>query len=229
MINLIDSMLVLRDFVFNDKSYTKEEFLNLLKNNDEEFLNKCKKYKTCFGIDDGKVNEFSKKISSEIFSTLNDKKVAFGEGFLPASIQFKAQADAGKIVGATPDGRKAGTPLCDSLGAIFGKDVKGATALLKSVTSLDLKKALGVPVLNFNINPDFKNEVLKGLILGYMKLGGVQIQITCISREILEKALENPDDYRNLVVRVGGFSEYYSRLSYDMKIMILNRTIQEGV
>jgi formate C-acetyltransferase len=62
-----------------------------------------------------------------------------------------------------------------------------------------------------------------------MKLGGVQIQITCISREILEKALENPDDYRNLVVRVGGFSEYYSRLSYDMKIMILNRTIQEGV
>ena len=153
----------------------------------------------------------------------------FGEGFLPASIQFKSQVGAGLKIGATPDGRKAGSPLCDSLGAIFGKDVKGATALLKSVTSLELNKALGVPVLNLNINPDFKDEVLKGLILGYMKLGGIQLQITCISRETLEKALENPDDYRNLVVRVGGFSEYYSRLSYELKVMILNRTIQSEV
>jgi formate C-acetyltransferase len=86
-----------------------------------------------------------------------------------------------------------------------------------------------VPVLNLNINPDFKDEVLKGLILGYMKLGGIQLQIPCISRETLEKALENPDDYRNLVVRVGGFSEYYSRLSYELKVMILNRTIQSEV
>ena len=229
MINIIDSLLVIRDFIFRDKSYTSEEFIKLLSDNDEEFLNKCKKYKTCFGIDDKEVNAFSNRISSEIFSTLDGKEVPFGEGFLPASIQFKSQVGAGLKIGATPDGRKAGSPLCDSLGAIFGKDVKGATALLKSVTSLELNKALGVPVLNLNINPDFKDEVLKGLILGYMKLGGIQLQITCISRETLEKALENPDDYRNLVVRVGGFSEYYSRLSYEMKVMILNRTIQSEV
>lgn len=229
MINIIDSLLVIRDFIFKDKSYTCEEFIKLLNDNDEEFLNKCKKHKTCFGIDDKEVNAFSNRISSEIFSTLDDKKVPFGEGFLPASIQFKSQADAGRKIGATPDGRKAGSPLCDSLGAIFGKDEKGATALLNSVTSLDLGKALGIPVLNFNISPDFRNEILKGLILGYMKHGGVQIQITCISKEMLLDAYENPDNYRNLVVRVGGFSEYFSRLSEDMKRMVIDRSIQNGV
>jgi formate C-acetyltransferase len=160
---------------------------------------------------------------------LDDKKPPFGEGFLPASIQFMSQVEAGKKVGATPDGREAGAPLCDSLAAIFGKDTKGPTALLNSVTSLNLYRALGVPVLNFNINPDFRNEVLKALILGYMKQGGIQMQITCISREMLEEAYINPEEHKNLVVRVGGYSEYFYRLSDELKRMVIERTIQNEV
>ncbi|WP_164066633.1 glycine radical domain-containing protein, partial [Serratia marcescens] len=77
-------------------------------------------------------------------------------------------------------------PLCDSLAAVFGKDVQGPTALLKSVASLNLERALGVPVLNFNIRPDFENVVLKALVQGYMKLGGIQIQMTCTSAQTLQ-------------------------------------------
>jgi formate C-acetyltransferase len=128
-----------------------------------------------------------------------------------------------------PLGRKKGEPLCDSLSAVHGKDTAGPTALLNSVTSLNLNRALGVPVLNFNINPDFKDEVLKALILGYMKQGGIQMQITCISREILEEAYRNPEDHKNLVVRVGGYSEYFYRLNDEIKRMIIERTIQKGV
>ena len=115
----------------------------------------------------------------------------------------------------------------DSLAAVFGKDTKGPTALLKSVCALNLSRALGVPVLNFNINPDFKDDILKALILGYMKLGGIQMQITCISREQLEEAYRNPELHKNLVVRVGGYSEYFCRLSDELKRMVIERTIQK--
>ncbi len=226
LINVIDSMLVIKDYIFSSKKYNPDDFINNLKNNDSVFLSETRKHPLCFGCNNEAADEFSRKISSDIFSMLDDKKPAIGEAFLPASIQFRSQVDAGKQIGATPDGREKGAPLCDSLGAIFGKDTEGPTALLNSVTSLDLKKALGIPVLNFNINPDFKNPILKGLIQGYMDLGGVQMQITCTSVRILQEAYKNPDLHRNLIVRVGGYSERFCNLSDELKRMIINRTIQ---
>ncbi|MBR6603854.1 MAG: hypothetical protein IKK94_07550, partial [Clostridia bacterium] len=163
------------------------------------------------------------------FSMTETGELIFGEGFLSASIQFLSQVDAGKHIDATPDGRSAGAPLCDSLAAIFGKDSCGPTALLNSITSLDLKRALGVPVVNFNITQNFNDNVLKALILGYMKRGGIQLQITYASKEELLDAYEHPEHHGNLIVRVGGYSEYFNRLSDPMKRMIINRTIQGGV
>lgn len=227
MINVIDSMLVIRDAIFKDKTFTVSEFTDKLKANDKEFLAYTRKHTISFGNDNADANAFTNKISTDIFSMLDNKKPYIGDGFLPSSIQFMSQVDAGKGIGATPDGRESAAPLCDSLAAIFGKDTEGPTALLKSVASLDLKRALGIPVLSFNINPDFDNSVLKGLVLGYMQLGGIQIQITCTDIKTLQEAYENPDLHRNLVVRVGGYSEYFCRLSDDLKKMIINRTIQK--
>lgn len=227
LINVIDSLLVIRDVVFGSKEYGAKEFLAKLEANDEEFLKKMREHEICFGRDNDDANAFTTRISTEIFSMLDDKEVYQGEGFLPASIQFMSQVDAGKVVGATPDGRSAQAPLCDSLAAIFGKDNKGPTALLNSVTSLNLERVLGIPVLNFNLNPDFKDEILKALILGYMNKGGIQMQMTCISREILEDAYRNPEMYKNLVVRVGGYSEYFYYLTDELKRMVINRTIQK--
>lgn len=228
MINVIDSMLVIRDLIFDEKVYTVEKFLERLAENDSEFLMQLRNHPVHFGDDNPDANAFSKMISGDILSMLDGLKPAIGDGFIPASIQFQSQVAAGKYIGAMPDGRGAGAPLCDSLAAIFGKDTKGPTALLNSVTSLALDRAIGVPVLNFNINPDFKNEVLRSLILGYMKQGGIQIQVTCISREMLEQAYENPDEHKNLVVRVGGYSEYFCRLNDELRRMVINRTIQNS-
>ncbi len=227
MINVIDSMLAVDELIFKEKSETPEEFLLKLKNNDEEFLQKCRNIKRCFGTDDDESNAFTHKISQTIFSMLDTQTPYLGGKFLPASIQFMSQVDAGKNIGATPDGRCAGAPLCDSLGAIFGKDVKGPTALLKSVASLDLKQALGVPILNFNIDENWNNDVLKALILSYMEMGGIQMQISCVSAEMLQEAYDNPDMHKNIVVRVGGYSEYFYRLSDELKKMIMQRTIQK--
>lgn len=228
IINVIDSLLVIKDLVFGGK-VSPAEFKQKLKSNDKEFLQILKNHPVCFGIDNPVANDFSKKLTTDVFSMLDDKKPAIGEAFLPSSIQFRAQVGAGSQVGATPDGREAYSPLCDSLGAIFSKDINGPTSLLNSVSSLDLGKALGTPVLSFNVNSNFDNEILKSLILGYMQQGGIQIQITCISRETLEDAYKNPENYKNLVVRVGGYSEYFYRLNDELKRMIVARTIQNEV
>lgn len=96
--------------------------------------------------------------------------------------------------------------------------------MLKSVTAMDLSSAIGTPVVNLTVNKDCDPEVLKGLIRGYLQLGGMQLQITCQSREELLAAYENPENYKNLVVRVGGYSEYFYRLSDELKKKILERT-----
>lgn len=229
LINVIDSLLAIKVLVFEEKKYTPEEIVRLLQGNDSSFLREVIGLRESFGKDIDEVNNFSHEISERIFSMTETGELVFGEGFLSASIQFMSQVEAGKHIGATPDGRSAGAPLCDSLAAIFGKDSYGPTALLNSVTSLDLKRALGVPVVNFNITQDFNDNVLKALIWGYIRQGGIQIQITYASKEELLDAYEHPERHGNLIVRVGGFSEYFNRLSDELKLMIINRTIQGDV
>ena len=230
LINVIDSMLAIRDVVFIQRTYTAAAFLeNLRAGDNTQFMTVLRENANCFGRDIPEVNAFSYRISKDIFSMLDDKKPAIGECFLPASIQFMSQVSAGACVGATPDGRAAHTPLCDSLAAIFGKDIHGPTALLNSVTALDLSDMLGIPVLNFNINSDYNDTILKALILSYFQSGGIQMQITYASKELLQEAYQNPDLHKNLIVRVGGYSEYFCRLSDELKQMIIDRTIQNSV
>ena len=227
MVNVIDSLLVIRDFLFTEKRYTADAFLKLLKDSDEDFLYACRHHKACYGCDHPDGNAMAKRVSTDIYSMLDGKKPHFGSAFFPCSIMFRSAAIKGKEVGATPDGRQSGAPLADSLGAIFGKDTKGPTALLKSVTSLNLERALGTPVLNFCIDPAISDNNLKALILGYMQLGGMQMQITCADGKTLREAYDNPDLHRNLVVRVGGYSDYFWKLSDELKRMILSRTIHK--
>ena len=229
LINVIDSLLAIKTLVYDKKKYTAEQLTAFLKNNDQDFLREAIGLSEGFGKDIPEVNAFAHKVSERIFSMTETGDLLFGEGFLSASIQFMGQVGAGKRVGATPDGRAAQAPLADSLAAIFGKDTRGPTALLNSVAALALDRAMGVPVVNFNITQKFNDNVLRALILGYMKQGGIQLQITYASKEDLMDAYEHPERHGNLIVRVGGYSEYFSRLSDDLKRMIIARTIQEGM
>lgn len=224
--NVIDSLLNVKTWIFDEKTYTKDEMIALLKSNDASLRMRAISMPTAHGKDIEEVNRFSAELSRRIFSLTETGELLFGEGFISASILFRAQVQGGCCVGATPDGRVAGEPISDSLGAIFGKDSNGPTALLNSVSSLCLDKALGVPVLNFNITKNFTNTVLRALVLGYMKQGGVQLQMTCASKEELMDAYEHPELHANLIVRVGGYSEYFNRLEDGMKKMIIRRTIQ---
>ena len=143
---------------------------------------------------------------------------------MPSSIQFSTYAKAGKAVGPTPDGRGDGAPLCDSIGAIHGNDKNGITALLNSAAAISQENMCGTPVLNIKIDPARAKKSLKPLVLGYFEMGGMQLQITSVSREELIRAKEHPEDYPNLIVRIGGYSEYFRRLSPELQQTVIDRT-----
>ncbi len=225
MINVIDSLTVIDRLVFTDKLFSAEAFLKRL-DEGEDFLSYTNAPR--HGADNDEANEMARRLSADLVSPFRDAKPYLGGAFLPSSIQFITYADAGKGVGATPDGRAAGSPLCDSIGAIHGNDKYGITALLNSAASICQKDMCGTPVLNVMLDSTRMSKSLRALVLGYFENGGMQLQITCVNREELLRAKERPDQYPNLIVRIGGYSEYFNRLSPELQQTVIERTEYEA-
>ena len=138
---------------------------------------------------------------------------------------------AGLEVAATPDGRKNGEPLSDAASPMHGMDKNGPTAVVLSTSKPDYTKVSCGTVLNQKYSPsmfgdDEKRAKLRALIRVYFDRGGQEMQINSISREVLIDAMENPKKYSSMVVRVSGFSDYYTRLSPEVQKDILKRTEQ---
>ena len=134
----------------------------------------------------------------------------------------------GRNTGATPDGRTKGFPLGDGSGACQGREKNGPTASLLSATKWDHSKLIGGVAVNIKFSKSALGEnflnILQGLIKVYMQRGGFELQINVTDREILENAVKNPEAYRDLVVRIGGYSDYFVKLSPQMQQEILLRT-----
>ncbi|MDD4774428.1 MAG: glycine radical domain-containing protein, partial [Eubacteriales bacterium] len=159
-----------------------------------------------------------------LFGFFGDIKPVGGEAFLPSSIQFTTYADAGRHVGATPDGRRGGDSLCDSIGAVHNRDTAGPTALLNSAARLAQPLAAGTPVMNIRIAKDHVRQALKPLVAGYFKNCGMQLQVTCVSKDEIAEALDNPEAHPNLIVRIGGYSEYFRNLTPELRRSVYERT-----
>ncbi len=224
-INVVDSLCAIRELIYEKKKYTAEEFVKLLDNENEDFYKELKKC-PCYGVDDDKADIIASEFFNRLWGLLDGHKPVFGECFIPASIQFTTYVPKGKVVGPTPDGRHDGDPLCDSLAPIHGKDKSGPTAMLNSVTKIKLSKAVGTPVLNISLSPEHIDSSLKPLVETYFQNGGMQMQVNCVSREDMIDALDHPERHRNLIVRTGGYSEYFNALSDEMKKTVIERTVQ---
>ena len=222
-INIIDSLNAIKSLVYEQRKYSADDFLKLLDERDSVFLTQCKKCPT-YAND----NDIADNIGKELINVLTDalaQRECYPRGkFYPVSNQFTTYVNAGRHIAATPDGRCSGAPLCDSLGAIHGNDTKGPTALLNSVSKLPLENIIGTPITNIRISREHLTKTLKPLVTAFFEKGGMQLQVSCLSREEMLDALEHPEDHKSLVVRVGGFSEYFNRLSPELKQTIIDRT-----
>ena len=221
LINVIDSLLVIDTLVFRQGRFSGAELLEQMDSGENFLRFPVPRH----GMDDERANATAKRLSADICSMFEGKTPYLGGKFLPSSIQFITYEFAGRQVGATPDGRSHGEPLCDSIGAIHGNDTKGPTALLNSAARLCQQKMAGTPVLNLKLDVNQTAVGLKALVNGYFRQGGMQVQVTCIDQEALLEAQKHPEKYPNLIVRIGGYSEYFNRLSPKLRQTVIDRTV----
>ena len=229
--NVADSLEALRAGVFNDGVVTPRELLEILEHNFEghEALRLRLASAPKYGNDQPGVDALAAEVAAFVYREIRAFPCARGGQFLPSHIMFETFAWAGHDVGATPDGRRAGEPLADSAGPMQGRDTHGPTALLRSVARLPQQLAVGTPVLNLRFTkstlsgPESRRR-LRALIETYFQLGGMQVQISVVDRAELEDALIHPEEHKNLIVRIGGYSTYFNRLSLELKREVIKRT-----
>lgn len=229
--NVVDSLSAIREAVFEQRILSGDALLAALARDfdGDEPLRQRLCHCPRFGNDIAEVDALAAELAHFVFSEFRRYVPWRGGRFLPSCIMFTTYADEGARVGATPDGRRAGEPLADSIGPVAGRDTHGPTAMINSITRLPLQLATGTPVLNVRFNQALLTsskgrDSIRDLISTYFDRGGMQIQVTAVDREVLADALVHPERHEDLIVRVGGFSAYYNSLSPALKQSILERT-----
>jgi len=210
--------------VFETKKYTPEDFLARLSREDSTFFEELK---TCpaYGVGDERSDALTEDLTTRFYEHYLTCKLDLGIGFFPTAHQFRRHIGLGKCVGPTPDGRHGGEPEADSLAAVNGKAVKGPTVMLASAARFEQKDIYGMAVTNLSITKKYTPDIIRALVEGYFALGGTQLQITVTDRETLLDAQKNPDAHRDLIVRVGGYSEYFHKLDKSIQNAVIARTL----
>ena len=143
---------------------------------------------------------------------------------------ISANVPSGSVVPATPDGRKAYTPVAEGSSPSSGTDLLGPTAVFKSVSKLPTEKIMGGVLLNQKLSPAvIKNERDKEKLISIIRtffkdLKGWHVQYNIVSRDTLLAAKKKPEEYRDLIVRVAGYSAFFTTLSPDTQDDIIART-----
>ena len=229
--NVIDSLSAIREVVFEKKERTGAEMAAILQQNYEGEETLRRRLEQCqrFGNDNQRVDEIAADIAGFVFQEFLRYAPWRGGKFLASCLMFTTYAGAGAPVGATPDGRLAGAPLADSAGPVQGRDQSGPTAMLKSVAAIPHRLAPGTLVVNARFMKDFFTTEsgrarMQDLVKTYFDMGGMQIQINVVDQEVLRDAIAHPEQHQDLIIRIGGYSEYFNRLSPVLKQTVLERT-----
>lgn len=232
--NLMDSLVSLKQLVYEEKRFTLEEFGEILKNDyagnealRQEILNRLPKY----GNDDDQVDQLAQELTEFISGETVKHKTWFGQQFIPSLFCWIMHDRLGQVTCATPDGRGKGFPLGDGSGPAQGREKKGPTASILSSTKWDHHKFIGGIAVNLKFGKSmFSQDSLPKMlqiVKTFLQRGGFEIQINVVDRDTLLAAQKNPEAYQDLVVRIGGYSDYFVRLSPTMQQEVLLRTAHE--
>lgn len=234
--SITDSLAAIKELVFERRLLTAEELVAVLAKNFEGApslreiaVSRCPKY----GNDDDRADEIMKTVFHMFRRLVDGRRSPTGGTYHIDMLPTTCHVYFGSVTGATPDGRLAGEPLSEGISPVQGRDKRGPTAVLKSASKMDHVKTGGTL-----LNQKFSPEVLEGeeglralmnLIRGYFKLGGHHIQFNVISAQTLRDAQEHPDKYRDLIVRVAGYSDYFCDLSQALQDEIIARTEHKSI
>ena len=183
-----------------------------------------------YGNDQESVDRFARKWADRYSELVGGYPTIRGGSYLPGFYTVSAHVPMGAHVGATPDGRRAGEPLADGgLSPSAGRDVKGPTAVLNSVSKANLELAANGTLLNMKFLPSFfEGDRALGnfvaLLRGFCRLHIPHVQFNVVSAATLREAQTRPEAYRGLVVRVAGYSAYFVELDRALQDEIIRRT-----
>jgi formate C-acetyltransferase len=236
VIDIADSLAVLDNLVFGEKLISGEELKRALKSNfegrDGEYvrqllINKAPKY----GNDDDSVDGYAAWVWKTFFDEFQKYTNAKGGKFHPTCQTMSANVPSGEKVGALPNGRRSGEPLVDNTSPGPGLDVSGVTAVIKSVAKCHRTRnsSAGAGLVNLKFHPHTlagreNLQKFADLALTFNDLGGWQVQFNVISSETLKEAQRNPEQYRDLVVKVAGYNAQFIMLDKRLQDQIIART-----
>nr|MDO8084247.1 pyruvate formate lyase family protein [Candidatus Sigynarchaeum springense] len=226
----VDSLAAIKKFVYDEQSVTMAEMIAALETNfkgletlRQRLLNGPK-----FGNDDDYVDSIATQVVSRFCDMVSSHRFGLGGHFKASLISYGLNIYEGKLEPATPDGRLAGEPLSNSISPSNGAERKGPTAMLKSEAKIDHTKIGFGDSLNMRFPQHLlmhENGIrgLQALIETYFKMGGFHVQVNMAGTDVLRDAQTHPDQYPDLIVRVSGYSAYFSQLGRDIQDDIIAR------
>jgi len=219
-----DSLMVLDKLVFREKRYTYRQFMDILAADyagceplRQEILNL-----TRFG-NDTRADDYTVLAARLYLAAAEKVKLKDNFWLLPGFYSLATDNEWADQVGATPDGRHAGTPFSENQSPTYGADRRGVTALLRSVAKLPLHKTV-TGGMNLTFYKNQPADIYRDLVTAYFQMGGLHVGITVADRETLEDAMAHPEKHPTLTVRLYGFSEYFVSLPRWQQQAILDRT-----
>ena len=232
---ITDSLSSLKKHVFEDKRFSMDEMLKAMANNfaGAEVMRQTILNRTpFFGNDDDYADSIAIKVFNDLYDTIEGKPNTKGECFHLNMLSTTCHVYFGKVMGATPNGRLAEKAISDGTSPSHGADTHGPSAVVKSLGKLDQVKSGGT-LLNQRFLPSLlKREEdiskLASLIRSYFALGGHHIQFNIVDTETLYAAQKCPEDYRDLLVRVAGYSDYFNDMNADLQADVIARTEQDN-
>ena len=236
IIVVADSLAAIRTLVFEERSVSLVQLLQAVRDNwqGHESLRQLILHRVPrYGNDDESVDSLAREISEHIWTLLRQYRTYRGGHYTGLVVYFNRQLYFGRQTGATPDGRFNEDVLEDSMGPWPGRDIHGPTAMFKSVSRIAQELAAGGVILNLKLPPsclDSDEEIEKSidLIRSYFALGGQQVQVTVANADDLRAAMREPEKWRHLIVRVGGYSDYFVTLDPKLQKSIIQRTEYAG-
>ena len=233
---ITDSLSAISKHVFGDASLTMDALLQTLAGNFEDreqvrllLANKTPRY----GNDDDRADSIMVRVfdalHAEIDGRANTKGGAYHVDMLPTTSHIYF----GSVLGATPDGRRAGLPTSEGISPVQGADRNGPTAVVKSAAKMDHLRTCGT-LLNMKFTPGILQgsegiDKLAQLVRTYFRLDGHHLQFNVVDAKALRHAQENPQEHRDLIVRVAGYSDYFCDIGRELQDEIISRTTQEAL
>ena len=231
--DLVNSLSAIRKHVFEDETITMHELIKALESNFEGYEDMrlmLQNTTPMYGNDIEEVDELAGEMTDFAYDVISGCKSWRGPHFISGLYPVSSHVPHGLVVGALPYGRLAGKALADGCSPNGGTDHDGPTAVLKSVSKVNHEVHTSGTLLNMRLDPasvegDVGLKRISQIIRTFVDLNIYHIQFNVVSSEVLRCAQEKPEDYKSLIVRVAGYSAYFTELCREMRDDIIHRTI----